>query len=87
MELDVNQGQMFVTSPRNSVAAHTNLFQRLDCTTLVAPVLRPPPTTAILESQSLDVIDVPSVYELITQQYAQFELSKTPRRPLKRLWL
>ncbi|RAK99268.1 NRPS-like enzyme [Aspergillus ibericus CBS 121593] len=69
--------RMFLTSPRNSVAAHSSLLQRLNCTKLVAPVPRPPPVTAILEAQTLDVLDVPSVDDLINTEYPHFEFTKT----------
>ncbi|KAE8363507.1 hypothetical protein BDV27DRAFT_129836 [Aspergillus caelatus] len=70
--------RMFLTSPRNSVAAHGSLFKRLECTKLVSPVPQPPPVKAILEAQpTLDVLDVPSVEDLINKDYPHFELSKT----------
>ena len=68
---------MFLTSPRNSVAAHSSLLQRLNCTKLVAPVPRPPPVAAILEAQTLDVLDVPSVDDLLHTDYPQFAYTKT----------
>ncbi|KAL2835427.1 hypothetical protein BJY01DRAFT_259225 [Aspergillus pseudoustus] len=68
---------MFLTSPRNSVAAHSSLFERLSCTKLVSPVPRPPPVTAILEARALDVLDVPSVDELLTTKYPHFGFTKT----------
>ncbi|PYI07034.1 acetyl-CoA synthetase-like protein [Aspergillus sclerotiicarbonarius CBS 121057] len=68
--------RMFLTSPRNSVAAHNSLFKRLNCTKLVAPVPRPPPVTAILEAQTLDVLDVPSVEDLVNKDYPHFEFTK-----------
>ena len=68
---------MFLTSPRNSVAAHSSLFKRLNCTKLVAPIPRPPPVTAILEAQTLDVLDVPSVDDLVNKEYPHFDFHKT----------
>ncbi|GFN18907.1 NRPS-like enzyme [Aspergillus tubingensis] len=69
--------RMFLTSPRNSVAAHSSLFNRLSCTKLVTPVPHPPPVKAILEGHTLDILEVPSVDELISKEYAHFEFSKT----------
>ncbi|PYI31348.1 NRPS-like enzyme [Aspergillus indologenus CBS 114.80] len=68
---------IFLTSPRNSPVAHQSLLQRLSCTTLIAPVPRPPAATAILEAVSLQVLDIPSVEELVGTEYPSFELAKT----------
>ncbi|KAL3475544.1 hypothetical protein BJX99DRAFT_229519, partial [Aspergillus californicus] len=68
---------MFLTSPRNSVAAHNSLLERLDCTKLVAPVPQPAPVTAILDAQTLDVLDVPSLDDLLDNAYPHFEFLKT----------
>ncbi|KAE8346860.1 hypothetical protein BDV24DRAFT_174499 [Aspergillus arachidicola] len=70
--------RMFLTSPRNSAAAHSSLFKRLECTKLVAPVPRPPPVKAILGAQpTLDILDVPSVDDLISKDYPHFTFLKT----------
>ncbi|GKZ23398.1 putative NRPS-like protein biosynthetic cluster [Aspergillus brasiliensis] len=69
--------RMFLTSPRNSVAAHRSLFECLSCTKLITPVPHPPPVKAILEAQTLETLEVPSVDELISNEYAHFEFSKT----------
>ncbi|PYH90761.1 acetyl-CoA synthetase-like protein, partial [Aspergillus ellipticus CBS 707.79] len=68
---------MFMTSPRNSTLAHKSLLERLKCTTLLAPVPRPPPATAILEAKSLKALDVPSIKELLSTEYPVFKFSKT----------
>lgn len=69
---------MFLTSPRNSVAAHSSLFTRLECSKLVAPVPRPPPVKAILKAQpTLEILDVPSVDDLTSKDYPHFEFLKT----------
>lgn len=59
------------------MAAHSSLFNRLSCTKLVTPVPHPPPVKAILEGHTLDILEVPSVDELISKEYAHFEFSKT----------
>ncbi|KAH8426117.1 uncharacterized protein LDX57_003859 [Aspergillus melleus] len=68
---------MFYTSPRNSVVAHETLFKQLDCTKFLAPTPRPPPVTAILDAFKMDVLDVPSVDELLDTPYPHFEFSRT----------
>ncbi|KAJ0426802.1 acetyl-CoA synthetase-like protein [Aspergillus carlsbadensis] len=68
---------MFFTSPRNSVAAHSSLLTRLNCTKFLAPVPRPPPVTAILEAHTIDVLDVPSIDTLLDQDHPHFEFTKT----------
>ncbi|OGM40164.1 hypothetical protein ABOM_011672 [Aspergillus bombycis] len=68
---------MFLTSPRNSVVAHNSLLKRLDCTTLISPVPRPPPVTNILEASPLDVLDAPSVDELVSKEHRHFNFPKT----------
>jgi hypothetical protein len=68
---------MFLTSPRNSVAAHSRLLDRLNCTKFLAPVPRPPQVAAILEANTVDVLDVPSVDTLLDRDYPHFEFSKT----------
>ncbi|KAE8133310.1 NRPS-like enzyme [Aspergillus pseudotamarii] len=68
---------MFLTSPRNSVVAHSSLFKRLNCTTLISPMPRPPAVTTILEACTLNVLDAPSVDELVSKEYSHFDFSKT----------
>ncbi|KAL2785317.1 acetyl-CoA synthetase-like protein, partial [Aspergillus keveii] len=68
---------MFLTSPRNSVGAHTSLLERLECTKFLAPIPRPPPVAAILEASKVDLLDVPSIDDLLAKDYPHFELTKT----------
>jgi hypothetical protein len=68
---------MFLTSPRNSVAAHTSLLERLKCTKFLAPIPRPPPVAAILEASKVDILDVLSVDVLLEKEYPHFELTKS----------
>ncbi|OJJ97423.1 hypothetical protein ASPACDRAFT_53653 [Aspergillus aculeatus ATCC 16872] len=56
--------QTFLTSPRNSPVTHQSLLQKLGCTTLIAPVPRPPAAAAILEAVSLQVLGILSMEEL-----------------------
>lgn len=69
-------GQLFLTSPRNSVAAHSNLFERLKCKTLLSPNPRPPAVTAISDHQDLHVVEVPSVSYLLDTQHHHFIYEK-----------
>ena len=71
------QMKMFFTSPRNSVVAHESLFKQLNCTKFLAPTPRPPPVTAILDAFKMDVLEVPSVDELLNTPHPHFEFSKT----------
>ncbi|THC89059.1 hypothetical protein EYZ11_011499 [Aspergillus tanneri] len=73
----VGANDMFFTSPRNSVAAHNSLFQRLNCTKMVVPTPRPPPVTTILEAHKLDVLEVPGVDDLLSKEYPYFKYSKS----------
>lgn len=68
---------MFLTSPRNSVAAQINLFGRLKCKTMLSPHPRPPPVTAILDALELRVLEVPGVNSLLDKRYPHFPFQKT----------
>lgn len=68
---------MFMASPRNSLAAQDHLFKQLNCTKLLTPVPRPPPVVALAENLKLNVIEVPSVADLLNKEYAHFEYTRT----------
>lgn len=68
---------MFFTSPRNSVSAHGSLFERLNCTKIVAPTPRPPPVTAIINAIEISVLEAPSVDDLLNKEHPHFEYSKS----------
>jgi hypothetical protein len=68
---------MFMTSPRNSVAAQDHLFQQLGCTKLLTPVPRPPPVVALAENLKTDVLEVPGVADLLNKNYPHFEYART----------
>lgn len=68
---------MYFPSPRNSIPAHRSLLKTLNCTKLVSPTPRPPPVEAILEAREMQVLDVPSVKELLEKEYALFPYTKT----------
>lgn len=67
---------MFLTSPRNSIEAHRSLMERLNSTTLLAPVPYPPFLQAIVDAIPVDVMGVPSLETLLTTKYPLFEYHK-----------
>ena len=67
---------MFLTSPRNSVAAQTALFDQLKCKTLLAPQPRPPPITAICSAYEITVIEVPSAEALLQHEHPHFPFER-----------
>ncbi|KAH8706029.1 hypothetical protein BGW36DRAFT_21546 [Talaromyces proteolyticus] len=68
---------IFVTSPRNSVAAQDHLFKQLNCTKLLTPAPRPPPVVALAEILKTDVFEIPSVADLVNKKYPDFEYTRT----------
>ncbi|KAL9094874.1 MAG: hypothetical protein Q9165_002823 [Trypethelium subeluteriae] len=68
---------LFLTSPRNSVAAHFKLFERLKCTKLLSPDPKPAAVSAILEEPGMQHFAVPSAQTLLDQDYPHFEFAKT----------
>ncbi|KUI53474.1 Polyketide synthase HetM [Cytospora mali] len=76
----INHAQLanlFVTSPRNSPAAHRALFDHLKCRTFITTDPIPPPARAILDSvEPLRHLTVPSVEELLGKDHPLYVLSK-----------
>ncbi|KAL6884739.1 putative NRPS-like enzyme [Trichoderma evansii] len=68
---------LFLTSPRNSVAAHRSLFDQLKCKTLLTSDPVPPPVLPVIDAVKPRHLIVPSVDELLTKQYPSFMLDKT----------
>lgn len=68
---------MLFTSPRNSIAAHSNLFDALDCHVMVTPSPQPPGVSAIIASCKLSTFEIPSVEELLGETYPHFPYYKT----------
>lgn len=68
---------MLFTSPRNSLAAHANLFNLLDCRVMVTPNPRPPGVSAIVEYSKLRMIEIPSVEGLLSERFPHFKYNKT----------
>ena len=69
--------QLFLTSPRNSVAAQFNLFERLKCKILLSSAPRPPAVNAISDSQDFRVVEVPSVEYFLDTHHPQIPFTKT----------
>lgn len=69
--------QLFLTSPRNSIAAQIHLFDRLECTVLLSSNPRPPAVTAIASHRDFPVFEVPSVSYLLDTQHKHFAFEKT----------
>ncbi|APA15728.1 hypothetical protein sscle_15g104980 [Sclerotinia sclerotiorum 1980 UF-70] len=69
---------IFLTSPRNSVAAQINLLERLKCTNVLSPTPCPPQITAILEANTkLRVLEVPTVDHLLDEKHRHFPYEKS----------
>ncbi|ROW18114.1 hypothetical protein VPNG_00182 [Cytospora leucostoma] len=69
---------LFVTSPRNSPAAHRALFDHVQCRTFITSDPVPPPAHAILDAvKPLRHLTVPSVEELLSKEIKPYVLSKT----------
>ncbi|KAH7310811.1 NRPS-like enzyme [Stachybotrys elegans] len=68
---------IFVTSPRNSPAAHRALFEKLQCTTLVTTDPMPPPAAPIVQAVHPRVLTIPSLDEVIHKQHAVYPYHKT----------
>lgn len=69
--------QLFLTSPRNSLAAQFTLFDTLNCKTLLSPDPRPPAVTAISDHQDFHIVEVPSVSYLLDIQHHHFSFDKS----------
>lgn len=69
--------QVLLTSPRNSLAAHSSLFTLLDCSVMVVPNPYPPGVSAIVESSKLRAIEIPSVENLLSERFPHFQYNKT----------
>ncbi|KAI1483617.1 acetyl-CoA synthetase-like protein [Daldinia eschscholtzii] len=69
---------LFVTSPRNSPAAHRALFDHLKCQTFITSNPAPPPARVVLDAvKPLRHLTAPSVEELLTKEYTPYILNRT----------
>lgn len=69
---------MFLTSPRNSIAAQKSLLDRLQCTTLLSPSPRPPPVKAIPDARDMRILEVPSIEEILASSSPHYEYDRDP---------
>ncbi|KAF9737834.1 hypothetical protein PMIN02_001133 [Paraphaeosphaeria minitans] len=67
----------FFTSPRNSVAAHGALFDKLQCQVLLTPEPAPPATEQIINTHPMKHLHVPSVADLLEKEYPHYAYNKT----------
>ncbi|KAJ2978082.1 hypothetical protein NUW58_g7608 [Xylaria curta] len=68
---------IFLTSPRNSPAAHSALFETLKCKTLVTTDPVPPPALAIFEAIKPRRLTLPNANDLLDKPQKHFNCDKT----------
>ena len=68
---------MLFTSPRNSLAAHMNLFVSTDCHIMITTDPRPPPVTGLLAANPMRVLIISSLEELMTADHPHYPYEKT----------
>ncbi|KAM0183241.1 hypothetical protein ACHAPF_000720 [Botrytis cinerea] len=69
---------IFPTSPRNSIAAQTNLLDRLKCRTVLSSTPRPPEIIETLEANpDLCAVEVPNVEDILKNERRCFPFDKT----------
>jgi acyl-CoA synthetase (AMP-forming)/AMP-acid ligase II len=68
---------IFLTSPRNSAAAHQALFDRLSCDVLVTPDPLPAPAEPVLEQIRPRHLRIPSIDKLLNDKYPEYRYAKS----------
>ncbi|CAL8579337.1 hypothetical protein XPA_005087 [Xanthoria parietina] len=68
---------IFLTSPRNSLAAHSSLFNNLCCNVVLTPAIRSPAVDAIEKEGLARVVEVPEVDHLINIAHPPYPFDKT----------
>ncbi|KAK4114682.1 acetyl-CoA synthetase-like protein [Canariomyces notabilis] len=68
---------IFLTSPRNSAAAHQALFDRLSCGVLVTPDPLPAPAEPVLEQIRPRHLRIPSIDKLLNDKYPEYHYAKS----------
>ncbi|KAI1763791.1 putative NRPS-like enzyme [Hypoxylon sp. FL1150] len=68
---------LFLTSPRNSPAAHRGLFSSLKCRTLLTTDPAPPSVHSILEAVQPRKFTIPSIESLLEENYPHFNFDKS----------
>ena len=74
---------MLLTSPRNSVSAHVNLFTLLHCKTLITAGPGLPVVGEIVASCSARLLEAPSLTSLLEERYQKFPYTKTYEEGMK----
>ncbi|KAI4091535.1 MAG: hypothetical protein LQ339_008106 [Xanthoria mediterranea] len=70
--------KMLLISPRNNVQDHISLFEETQCRVLLAPTApRSPVVQAISEGYTLEILDSPSLQELLDNSYPFYHYHKT----------
>ncbi|PHH60729.1 hypothetical protein CDD81_1311 [Ophiocordyceps australis] len=69
--------QVLFSSPKNSVAAHVDLFSKLDCHVLVTTKPTPAAVAGILDECQMGLVYLPSVEELLEGDGDAFPFTKT----------
>ncbi|KAL8994171.1 MAG: hypothetical protein Q9169_005790 [Polycauliona sp. 2 TL-2023] len=73
----LDQRQILLTSPRNSMAAHASLFNRLDCTVLLSSSPQSPAVSAIEKDGRMRILEVPELGHLLDIAHPPFPYQKT----------
>ena len=68
--------KLFLTSPRNSLFAHGELFKVLSCEALLSPDPKPPMVDPILDHTKVQHFTVPSVSQILEPGCPKFEYEK-----------
>jgi acyl-coenzyme A synthetase/AMP-(fatty) acid ligase len=68
---------LFLSSPRNSVAAHSHLLKSLDCKSLITPDPTSPLIAGILAAHPLIVLKIPGIHELLDEKSRAYPYTKT----------
>ncbi|MCJ1383931.1 hypothetical protein MMC17_007045 [Xylographa soralifera] len=68
--------KILLTSPRNSLLAHTNLLESLDCHTLLMTNPPLPSVNVIITAREMHQLCIPDLEELLTGHYAHFPYTK-----------
>ena len=64
---------MFLTSPRNSTAAHKSLLSDLNCSRMLVASSKSPSLEALLLATPLEIYKIPSVDDLLNEEYPHFD--------------
>ncbi|KAF5868107.1 putative nrps-like enzyme protein [Botrytis fragariae] len=69
--------KILLSSPRNSLAAHSNLFKILDCKIMITTNPALPMVPGIFDACGLCMIHIPSLEDLLEKTYGHFPYHKT----------